>query len=156
MMNIGRRKKGILLKQQKRLEKIWLSSAEMKYTGKQDGKIVLMVQVLLFVPWYVIKKVHCQQPRKMPVADKCDVSTNEWTGLWRDGCNYTGVTDACKPENALSGQISWDGIPGTITVPDTYKNLRFWRNTAVATLGTGATQTLTQWNIGIRVGLVSV
>jgi hypothetical protein len=54
----------------------------------------------------------------------------------------------CKPENALSGQISWDGIPGTITVPDTYKNLRFWRNTAVATLGTGATQTLTNGTLG--------
>ncbi len=79
---------------------------------------------------------------------KCDVSTNEWTGLWRDGCNYTGVTDACKPENALSGQISWDGIAGTIQVPDTYKNLRFWRNTAVATLGTGATATLTNGTLG--------
>lgn len=79
---------------------------------------------------------------------KCDVSTNEWTGLWRDGCNYPGVTDACKPENALSGQISWDGIAGTIQVPDTYKNLRFWRNTAVATLGTGATATLTNGTLG--------
>jgi hypothetical protein len=96
----------------------------------------------------------CYKEGSLPTAqenacgDKCDVSTNEWTGLWRDGCNYTGVTDACKPENALSGQISWDGIPGTLTVPDTYKNLRFWRNTAVATLGTGATQTLTNGTLG--------
>ena len=96
----------------------------------------------------------CYKEGALPTAqenacgDKCDVSTNEWTGLWRDGCNYTGVTDACKPENALSGQISWDGIPGTITVPDTYKNLRFWRNTAVATLGTGVTQTLTNGTLG--------
>ena len=84
----------------------------------------------------------------MPVEINVMFQHNEWTGLWRDGCNYTGVTDACKPENALSGQISWDGIPGTITVPDTYKNLRFWRNTAVATLGTGATQTLTNGTLG--------
>ena len=67
MMNIGPRKKGIPLKQQKRLEKIWLSLVETKYIGKQDGKTVSMAQLLLFVPWYVIKKVLCQQPRKMPV-----------------------------------------------------------------------------------------
>jgi hypothetical protein len=70
--------------------------------------------------------------------EKCDVSTNEWTGLWRDGCNYPGVTDACKPENALSGQISWDGTTDGIDVPVTYKNLRFWRNTPdVANLSGG-------------------
>ena len=87
-------------------------------------------------------------PAENACGGKCDVSTLEWTGLWRDGCNYTGVVDACKPENALTGQISWDGIAGTIQVPDTYKNLRFWRNTAVATLGTGATATLTNGTLG--------
>jgi Domain of unknown function (DUF4082)/Bacterial Ig-like domain/Bacterial Ig domain/Secretion system C-terminal sorting domain len=87
-------------------------------------------------------------PAENACGGKCDVSTLEWTGLWRDGCNYTGVVDACKPENALTGQISWDGIAGTILVPDTYKNLRFWRNTTVATLGAGATATLTNGTLG--------
>jgi hypothetical protein len=55
----------------------------------------------------------------------------------QNGQDY-GVTDAvssgnaCKPENALSGEISWDGNTSTIVVPDTYKRLRFWRNTSVA------------------------
>src|SRR5690606_13611036 len=38
-------------------------------------------------------------------GDKCD-PTNTWTGLWRTptGADYDGA----KPENALTGQISWD------------------------------------------------
>src|SRR6185503_7407544 len=36
---------------------------------------------------------------------KCDPAT-EWTGLWRDGCNYPSA-NGCRPENALTGQISW-------------------------------------------------
>jgi hypothetical protein len=94
----------------------------------------------------------CYKEGTLPTAQenacggKCDVSTNEWTGLWRDGCNFTGVVDACKPENALTGQISWDGIAGTIQVPD--KNLRFWRNTAVATMANGTTLALTNGTLG--------
>ncbi|HZK62745.1 MAG TPA: DUF4082 domain-containing protein, partial [Puia sp.] len=57
---------------------------------------------------------------------KCD-PTPDWTGLWRDGCNAPGG-NACKPENALSSQISWDGGAAAIKVPGTYKNLRFWRD----------------------------
>ncbi len=84
-----------------------------------------------------------------PCQYKCDSTTTEWTGLWRDGCNYPGVTDACKPENALSGQISWDGSTGAIQVPSTYKNLRFWRNTpVVANLANGTTATLPNGTLG--------
>ncbi len=38
----------------------------------------------------------------------CDPSTG-WTGLWRDGnpATYPG-SDGFRPENALTGQISWD------------------------------------------------
>jgi hypothetical protein len=80
---------------------------------------------------------------------KCDVSSPVWTGQWRMGAAY----DAPLPENALTGEISWDqpagpgyGVP--IQVPDTYKNLRFWRNTSVATLGTGATASLSPNALG--------
>ena len=80
---------------------------------------------------------------------KCDPLPNVWTGLWRDGDPATyGANDGHKPENALSGQISWDGNTGTMQVPDTYKNLRFWRNTSVATLSAGQTATLTANTLG--------
>ena len=81
-----------------------------------------------------------------PCGGKCDPTT-EWTGLWRDGCSFPSG-NACKPENALSGEISWDGNTSTIVVPDTYKRLRFWRNTSVANLATGATATLTNGTLG--------
>jgi Domain of unknown function (DUF4082)/Bacterial Ig domain len=83
-------------------------------------------------------------------GSKCDLSLPPiWTGLWRMGAAY----DAPLPENALTGEISWDQPPGPgygvpIQVPDTYKNLRFWRNTSVATLGTGATASLSPNALG--------
>ncbi|MDP4251923.1 MAG: DUF4082 domain-containing protein [Bacteroidota bacterium] len=80
---------------------------------------------------------------------KCDPMANTWTGLWRDGCGYPGVADACKPENALTGEISWDGTDGTITVPFAYKNFRFWRNTpSVSNLTSGQTATLAAGTLG--------
>jgi Domain of unknown function (DUF4082)/Bacterial Ig-like domain/Bacterial Ig domain/Secretion system C-terminal sorting domain len=85
-------------------------------------------------------------PAENACGGKCDPST-EWTGLWRDGCSFPSG-NACKPENALSGEISWDGNTGTMVVPDTYKKLRFWRNTSVASLAAGQTATLTLGTLG--------
>jgi hypothetical protein len=85
-------------------------------------------------------------PAEDACGGKCDPST-EWTGLWRDGCSFPSG-NACKPENSLSGNISWDGTSGTILVPDTYKKLRFWRNTAVASLAAGQTATMTNGTLG--------
>jgi Domain of unknown function (DUF4082)/Bacterial Ig-like domain/Bacterial Ig domain/Purple acid Phosphatase, N-terminal domain/FlgD Ig-like domain/Cohesin domain len=81
-------------------------------------------------------------------GSKCD-PTPTWTGLWRDGCppTYT-ANDGCLPENALSGNISWDGTTGAIQVSDTYKGLRFWRNTRVASLGIGQSTTLGTGTLG--------
>lgn len=78
---------------------------------------------------------------------KCDPLNTIWTGLWRDGCAYTSA-DGCRPENALTGQISWQGSSGAITVSDNFKNLRFWRNTSVASLGSGQTATLAANTLG--------
>jgi hypothetical protein len=78
---------------------------------------------------------------------ECDPS-NEWTGLWRTGCGAVGADDGCRPENGLSGQISWDGTTTAIQVPDTYKNLRFWRNTSIATLSAGQTRTFPNGTLG--------
>ncbi len=77
---------------------------------------------------------------------KCDPSP-EWTGLWRGGCGLAGA-GGCRPENELSGQISWTEYQGALTVPASYKGLRFWRNTSVATLGSGATATFTNGTLG--------
>ena len=88
-------------------------------------------------------------PAENACGGKCDPMANTWTGLWRDGCGYPGVADACKPENALSGEISWDGTDGTITVPFAYKNFRFWRNTPiVSNLTSGQTATLAAGSLG--------
>ncbi len=87
-------------------------------------------------------------PGEHACGGKCDPDP-EWTGLWRDGCAFP-AGNACKPENALSGQISWDGLTGTIHVPGTYNNLRFWRNTPVAALGTGFTLDLTPGTLGFE------
>jgi hypothetical protein len=79
---------------------------------------------------------------------KCDPLPGTWTGLWRDGCAFTPPADGCRPENALSGQISWYDVNGAITVPSTFKALRLWRNTSVATLANGATATFPANTLG--------
>ena len=70
----------------------------------------------------------------------CDPTTT-WTGLWRDGCGPTyappNSIDGCNNENSLTGQMSWIAAEAAITVPATFKDMRFWKNTAVASLGTG-------------------
>ncbi len=75
-------------------------------------------------------------------GNKCD-PTSAWTGLWRDGAAY----DAGKPENNLTGQISWSDVSSAISVSSAYKNLRFWRNTAVASLSSGSV-TFTSGSLG--------
>jgi len=79
-------------------------------------------------------------------GDKCDPTT-AWTGLWRSGCEYPSG-GGCKPENALTGTISWAENTAAITVPSAYKSLRFWRNTNVASLANGQTTTFTNGTIG--------
>lgn len=78
---------------------------------------------------------------------KCDTSTDEWTGLWRSGCEFPAA-DGCNPENELTGQISWEGTTGTIEVPSDYKSLRFWRNTSVASINDGTSATLAENTLG--------
>ena len=82
-------------------------------------------------------------------GSKCDPVSSVWTGLWRDGCSPTyAANDGCSPEGPLTGQMSWTQSTGSIKVPDTYKNLRFWKNTSIATLGAGQTATLPHGTLG--------
>lgn len=76
---------------------------------------------------------------------KCDVSSSEWTGLWRTGGDY----DAGRPENELTGQISWTEAPDdAIKVPAYYKKLRFWRNTTIPSMTSGQTMALGSKTLG--------
>ena len=75
----------------------------------------------------------------------CDPHPTTWTGLWRQ--NQTGH-DGGRPENALSGQISWGDATAAIQVPAAATALRFWRNTGMS----GAT-TLDRRHARLRVRL---
>lgn len=78
--------------------------------------------------------------------DKCDPLADTWTGLWRSGCNYN--IDGCRPENALTGQISWAESDGSIEVPSSFSTYWLWRNTAVASLASGQKATLPYGTLG--------
>ena len=62
-----------------------------------------------------------------------------WTGLWRQ--NQTGH-DGGRPENALSGQISWGDATTAIQVPVADTPLRFWRDAGLTGGTTLAASTL--------------
>lgn len=79
-------------------------------------------------------------------GSKCDPLANIWTGLWRTG----GAYDAGKPENSLTGQISWVETQDAIEVPYEYKNHRFWRNTTVANLAAGQKVTTSAFGLGFE------
>src|SRR5215469_2656167 len=67
-----------------------------------------------------------------------------WTGAWADP-RFSPPGDGGQPQNALTGQLFVVNSGTTdITVPVSYSKLRFWRNTAVATLPSGGSYTLDQ------------
>ena len=133
MMNTGQRKNGIRLKLHVHAGKnlAFFSGNEVYWKTRWENSVDGTNTPFRTMVCY--KEGTLPTPGENACGGKCDPST-EWTGLWRDGCSFPSG-NACKPENALSGEISWDGTTGTIMVPVTYKSLRFWRNTSVATLG---------------------
>ena len=73
-----------------------------------------------------------------------------WTGLWRDPNAVGGP----QPENALTGTLFMVlNDRSTISVSDSFADLRFWENTSVAGLSSGEIATLGpgtlgwEWNI---------
>src|SRR5439155_17743422 len=81
------------------------------------------------------KETHFDSP-----VDPADPPT--WTGTWRDP-RFSPPGDGRRPENGVSGQFFLVNSGTTdIQVPAQYKNLRFWRNTAVANLASGQSLTL--------------
>src|SRR5258708_1369622 len=72
-----------------------------------------------------------------------------WTGTWRDP-RFSPPADGGRPENALTGTIFYVNGPrnDAIQVPAAYGNLRFWRNTGIATLAPGTTYTMPAGTLG--------
>ncbi len=69
----------------------------------------------------------------------------EWTGTWRD----RRFTAGNLPENAVTGQsFVVNAGTSTITVPYAYRQLRLWRNTAVATLAPNTSLSLAPDTLG--------
>ncbi len=74
------------------------------------------------------------------VVDPQDPPT--WTGAWQDP-RFSPPADGGRPQNQLTGQLFTVNSGSTdIRVPSQYGKLRFWRNTAAASLGSGQTLTL--------------
>ena len=84
------------------------------------------------------------------VIDPNDPPT--WTGTWRDP-RFSPPGDGGRPENALMGTLSRvvGAYSGTLTVPQSDGRLRFWRNTAIATLNPGQIATLAPGSLGAEV-----
>jgi hypothetical protein len=85
------------------------------------------------------------------VIDPADPPT--WTGTWRDPQN-SPPADGGQPENALNGTIFMVNGPGSdntnlsIQVPQADGQMRFWRNTSIASLAPGQTATLAAGTLG--------
>ena len=80
------------------------------------------------------------------VIDPADPTV--WTGTWRPA--FQPARRRGRPENSLTGQLFLvnDGDTTAITVPAAEGKMRFWRNTTVATLGTGAVATMPNGTLG--------
>ncbi len=92
------------------------------------------------------KETYANEP-----IDPADPPT--WTGTWRDA-RFSPPADGGQPENALNGTIFMVNGPGSddedlsILVPQADGQMRFWRNTSVASLAPGQTATLPAGTLG--------
>ena len=78
-------------------------------------------------------------------TDPADPST--WTGAWRD-VRFSPPADA-SPENALMGQLFMVNCCSYAdSVSSGYSKLQLWKNTAVASLGSGQTYTMPNETLG--------
>ena len=73
---------------------------------------------------------------------KIDPVSTVWTGTWSDP-RFSPPADGGRPQNALTGTtFTVNCCTSDMTVPQTYGQMRFWRHTSVATLGSGQVATL--------------
>jgi hypothetical protein len=72
----------------------------------------------------------------------------EWTGTWRDP-RFSPPSNGGRPENGLTGTMYMANCcNAAITVPQADGQMRFWRDTSVATQAAGATATLAPNTLG--------
>ena len=83
------------------------------------------------------------------VIDPADPPT--WTGTWRDP-RFSPPADGGRPENGLSGNIFMVNATrtDTISVSSAFSRLRFWRNTAVASLAPGTSLGIAPGSLGFE------
>ena len=81
------------------------------------------------------------------VIDPADPPT--WTGTWRDP-RFSPPGDGGRPENAVTGTIFMVNGPtdNMLAVPYAYSQLRFWRNTSIATMAPNTTATFAPRTLG--------
>ena len=87
---------------------------------------------------------------KDSLADRLLDPSGDATGTWRDG---RFNADGGRPENELAGSIFMINGPyqDTLTVPAEEGRMRFWRDTSVSRLATGAVATLARGTLGTEV-----
>jgi len=74
--------------------------------------------------------------------------TSVWTGTWRDP-RFSPPSDGGRPENALTGtSFTANCCTTQMRATGAFKDLRFWRNTRVATLGATASTQLGSNTLG--------
>jgi WD40 repeat protein len=81
---------------------------------------------------------------------KIDPLPNVWTGTWRDP-RFSPPADGGRPENQLTGTIYTVNCCQnalSITVPEAYSKIRFWRDTSIAALAPGEVATLPRGVLG--------
>ncbi len=77
---------------------------------------------------------------------------NVWTGTWQDP-RFSPPADGGRPQNQLTGQLFTvnrgpNDVGTPFTVPFSDSKLRIWRNTSVASLQSGQTATLGDFELG--------
>ena len=86
-------------------------------------------------------------------SDPADPTT--WTGTWRDA-RFSPPADGGRPENSLTGTsfavngFGADNNDLPILVPAADGQMRFWRNTSIATQAAGQTATLPAGTLGFE------
>ena len=112
----------------------WRSSAATRSSGRRAGRTASTAPARRTARW-------CPTRRPTPTP-RSTRSPTTWTGTWRDP-RFSPPADGGRPENALTGTMfTVNCCAINMVVGQADGQMRFWRNTRVASLGTNATTTI--------------